>query len=101
MDEDPRADEAPVGHAVHAEPDLEIRIRVLQLEALYVDPDVDKLEVCVLCGHKVPPEFKLRRVKYEYPSATTMRYAPQKYEPITYRESALSTASAQPEGRAR
>jgi hypothetical protein len=38
----PAGEYVPEGHAVHAEPVFEIRIRILQLLTLYIDPDEDK-----------------------------------------------------------
>ena len=64
---------------------------------MYVDPDVYKAEVV----YKDPALLPWEAVQYAYPFATTRPYVPQRYERMTYSESALSAASAQPEGRVR
>ncbi len=87
----PATSDSPAGHAVHADPALEIRIRSWQESTLYVDPDVDKPEVVYL----------LPGLQYPFPFATTKTCVPQGYELMTASESALSAASAQPEGRPR
>jgi hypothetical protein len=71
----------------------------LQELALYIDPDVDKpTEVDKEPASKPQPPD---RVQYPFPFETTMTDVPQRYDLMTYCESALSAASAQPEGRAR
>jgi hypothetical protein len=90
----PATFDSPAGHAVHADPALEIRIRREQEEAMYVDPDVDKPEAVY------KPIFQAR-VPYDLPFATTKTCVPQRYFTMTFSESALSAASAQPEGRPR
>jgi hypothetical protein len=77
---------------------LEIRIRRSQLLTLYVDPDVDKAPPKV---YENPALLAWAAVRYPFPFATTIAAVPQRNDLMTNSESALSAASAQPEGRPR
>jgi hypothetical protein len=69
---------------------------------LYIDPDVYKAEETVKDPALQPmQQVGPERVQYAPPSETTMACVPQRYKLMTYSESILLAASAQPEGRGR